>query len=143
MNILQPSDPGRWKRLWGRTCTKIWSWLGPRQIFPALDDLQLLCAYVDVHEEMLMRGDRGLRLVLGQRMLMAFERQIERAKGAVYKLECVYPDSFPYAMICHGAIFLVNLKIQVSENISDLRKSTHLVTAGGGIFREGYASQRR
>ena len=38
----------RWNR---RVWTTLWSWLGPRQIFPALDDLQLLCAYVDVHEE--------------------------------------------------------------------------------------------
>lgn len=52
-----------------RAWLKIWNLIGPRQIFPALDDLQLVCAFVDVHEEMLQRGDTGLRYVLGERML--------------------------------------------------------------------------
>lgn len=65
----QRSEESKWRKMNRRFWTSLWSLVGPRQIFPALDDLQLLCAFVDVHDEMLMRGDQGLRIMLGNRLL--------------------------------------------------------------------------
>eukprot|EP01056_Protomagalhaensia_sp_Gyna25_P002147 Protomagalhaensia_sp_Gyna_25__2146@NODE_2164_length_1251_cov_18_496700_g1788_i0_p1_GENE_NODE_2164_length_1251_cov_18_496700_g1788_i0NODE_2164_length_1251_cov_18_496700_g1788_i0_p1_ORF_typecomplete_len389_score54_88_NODE_2164_length_1251_cov_18_496700_g1788_i0841193 len=105
----------RWQRVTGALWSWLWAALGPRQTFPALDDLQLICAFVDVHEELLLRGDTGLRTMLGPRLLESYRAQTEKAKVTILKLAETYPDSFAYAMICHAALFLVNLKIQLVE----------------------------
>eukprot|EP01054_Gregarina_sp_Poly1_P000965 Gregarina_sp_Poly_1__964@NODE_1234_length_4694_cov_90_419278_g58_i1_p1_GENE_NODE_1234_length_4694_cov_90_419278_g58_i1NODE_1234_length_4694_cov_90_419278_g58_i1_p1_ORF_typecomplete_len355_score35_87_NODE_1234_length_4694_cov_90_419278_g58_i11181182 len=109
----------RWQRMLRALWTSLWSALGPRQTFPALDDLQLVCAFVDVHDELLLRGDSGLRTMLGPRLLESYQLQTRRAKEMIFCLAEVYPDSFPYAMICHAALFLVNLKIQKSNTKED------------------------
>eukprot|EP01053_Blabericola_migrator_P004963 Blabericola_migrator_1__4962@NODE_2583_length_2574_cov_541_213004_g1042_i1_p1_GENE_NODE_2583_length_2574_cov_541_213004_g1042_i1NODE_2583_length_2574_cov_541_213004_g1042_i1_p1_ORF_typecomplete_len719_score132_40_NODE_2583_length_2574_cov_541_213004_g1042_i13372493 len=105
----------RWQRILRAVWTSLWSAVGPRQTFPALDDLQLLCAFVDVHDELLLRGDTGLRTMLGPRLLSAYQEQTRKAKLMILRLADAYPDSFSYAMICHAALFLVNLKIQLVE----------------------------
>jgi len=93
----------------------MWNHIGPSLSFPALDDLQRLCAFVDVHEEMLLRGGVSLEALLGPIMLSDFKLNVERARFGVSILRIIYPKSFPFALICQGACFLLNMKMQLVE----------------------------
>lgn len=106
----------RWHWFLRKVLISSWSWLGTRSTFRTLDDLQMICAFVDVHSELLTRGDETLRQIIGPKMMTSFEAKIQEGKNLVKRdFPTRYPDSFPYAMICHAAIFLLNFKIQLVE----------------------------
>ncbi|EZG56592.1 hypothetical protein GNI_102740 [Gregarina niphandrodes] len=91
---------------------------------------------------MLLRGHKSLRFILGRKLYASYVHRIQLMRGpsaamalaasatagtaeaagsgphagsALELLRAGYPNSFDYAMICHGAIFLLNLKIQLVE----------------------------
>eukprot|EP01053_Blabericola_migrator_P002893 Blabericola_migrator_1__2892@NODE_1830_length_3728_cov_110_996995_g1172_i0_p1_GENE_NODE_1830_length_3728_cov_110_996995_g1172_i0NODE_1830_length_3728_cov_110_996995_g1172_i0_p1_ORF_typecomplete_len1209_score175_15Na_H_Exchanger/PF00999_21/2_8e08Na_H_Exchanger/PF00999_21/5_2e38Cation_efflux/PF01545_21/0_095Cation_efflux/PF01545_21/2e03Cation_efflux/PF01545_21/1e04Ctr/PF04145_15/4_8e03Ctr/PF04145_15/1_7_NODE_1830_length_3728_cov_110_996995_g1172_i03743628 len=106
----------RWKYLLRKVLIQSCSWLRVRSTFRSLDDLQMICAYVDVHKEQMSRGEETLESVIGPKMLAAFEAKIQAGQDLVLQeFPRRYPDTFPYALVCHAAIFLLNFKIQLIE----------------------------
>eukprot|EP01054_Gregarina_sp_Poly1_P001891 Gregarina_sp_Poly_1__1890@NODE_1492_length_4004_cov_60_929388_g988_i0_p1_GENE_NODE_1492_length_4004_cov_60_929388_g988_i0NODE_1492_length_4004_cov_60_929388_g988_i0_p1_ORF_typecomplete_len756_score113_08Na_H_Exchanger/PF00999_21/2_4e08NrfD_2/PF14589_6/0_18_NODE_1492_length_4004_cov_60_929388_g988_i03332600 len=109
-----PETRSRW--ILRKILISSWSWLGTRSTFRTLDDLQLICAFVDVHSELLSRGDETLRQIVGPKMIESFEQKVKIGKELVTKeFPLRYPDSFPFALVCHAAIFLLNFKTQLVE----------------------------
>eukprot|EP01069_Polyplicarium_translucidae_P007191 Polyplicarium_translucidae@DN3070_c0_g1_i10.p1 len=85
--------------------------------FPAVvTDLQQVVAFVDVHEELLLKGGDSLQQLLGPKLLDTFYSAILEAKNFVPQIREAYPESFRFAVVVHAATLCLNLKEQLVED---------------------------
>lgn len=107
---------GRRRPSWLVSRLRRYPWLETAVTYEnAKTDLQLVAAFVDVHEELLWKGGQPLAELLGPELLTSYKRQLHDAKRFGAFLRRSYPQSFPYALAAHAATLLLNLKQMLVE----------------------------
>ncbi|CDU20391.1 sodium/hydrogen exchanger protein [Plasmodium yoelii] len=85
-----------------------------------MNDLQIILAYVDVHQCTLDKGGITMKLLLGKNLLKSYYRNIKLAKGLIPLLVNKYKDVVKYCLIKIGADMLMHLKkMIVNEQVAN------------------------
>ncbi|SCM25838.1 sodium/hydrogen exchanger, Na+, H+ antiporter, putative [Plasmodium chabaudi chabaudi] len=85
-----------------------------------MNDLQIILAYVDVHQCTLDKGGITMKLLLGKNLLKSYYRNIKLAKALIPLLVNKYKDVVKYCLIKIGADMLMHLKkMIVNEQVAN------------------------
>ncbi|GFE54954.1 sodium hydrogen exchanger [Babesia ovis] len=75
--------------------------------------LELLVAYIDVHQHLLVRGGRNLELLLEGKLLRSYRAQIEKAKLYIATLHKRFPHDFGHGLVTMAACMMLRIKRDV------------------------------
>lgn len=75
--------------------------------------LEILVAYVDVHQQLLERGGKSLEKLLESTLLESYKRQIVYAKSYVKAVKAKWPSSFSLGLLNKAACMMIRIKKEI------------------------------
>ncbi|KAK1443777.1 sodium/hydrogen exchanger like protein [Babesia gibsoni] len=72
--------------------------------------LELLVAYIDVHQHLLDRGGRNLELLLEEKLLASYKRPIIRAKKYIATMKIRWPQHIGHGLVTMATCMMLRIK---------------------------------
>ncbi|GBE60783.1 Na+ H+ exchanger [Babesia ovata] len=80
--------------------------------------LELLVAYIDVHQHLLDRGGRNMELLLEGKLINSFRSQLGHAKLYIATLRSRFPQDFSHGLVTMAACMMLRIKLDVANEQS-------------------------
>ncbi|CDR94034.1 sodium/hydrogen exchanger 1, putative [Babesia bigemina] len=75
--------------------------------------LELLVAYIDVHQHLLDRGGRNMELLLEGKLINSYRSQLGHAKLYIATLRSRFPQDFSHGLVTMAACMMLRIKLDV------------------------------
>lgn len=80
-----------------------------------ISTLEILVAYVDVHQRLLERGGKSLERLLDSTLLESYKKQIVYAKSYVKAIKAKWPNSFSAGLLNKAACMMIRIKKEIVD----------------------------
>ncbi|GIX63622.1 sodium/hydrogen exchanger [Babesia caballi] len=90
-----------------------WQWLNFSQHNSVQSVLELLVAYIDVHQHLLARGGRNMEVLLEGKLIRSFRNQLAHAKLYIASLRQRFPAGFNDGLVTMAACMMLRIKRDV------------------------------